>query len=132
MKILIGGDFAPFNINEKPLVDGDIELIFRDLLTYFWDSEITVLNLECPLLPGWPEYIHPRFVASEDTLNGITKAGIDIVNLANNHILDQGKEGLINTVKKCDEYGLKTVGAGEGIENARKPVIITSGEKVLE
>ncbi len=43
---------------------------------------------------GFPRFNSPP----EETLEAIKYAGFDILTTANNHALDQGKEGLINTI----------------------------------
>ena len=57
--------------------------------------------------------------------------GIDIVTLANNHILDFGPEGITDSVAALDSAGILHVGAGEDLEQAKKPEIIeTCGRKI--
>lgn len=40
-------------------------------------------------------------------------AGIDLVNLANNHVMDYGPEGLQDTMNALDQEGIKRMGAGQ-------------------
>ena len=51
-------------------------------------------------------------------------AGIDCCVLANNHILDWGRAGLIETLDTLEHLGIKTAGAGRDIEAARRPAIL--------
>jgi poly-gamma-glutamate synthesis protein (capsule biosynthesis protein) len=46
------------------------------------------------------------------------------LSLANNHILDQGKEGVMTTLKLLSELGIKTFGAGKNIDEAWQPQIV--------
>jgi poly-gamma-glutamate synthesis protein (capsule biosynthesis protein) len=64
--------------------------------------------------------MHPRF------LSAFTSAGIDLLNLANNHIFDYGKVGLFDTISYLDSIGMQHVGAGRSASQAHKPVIFTT------
>lgn len=55
---------------------------------------------------------------------GLKEFKFDIVNLANNHALDQGLKGLIATRAFLDERGVKYIGAGENLDAAWKPEIV--------
>ena len=46
------------------------------------------------------------------------------MNLANNHIMDYYSEGLMDTIALLDENNIFHVGAGNNLEEARKPAII--------
>ncbi|MGC8896916.1 MAG: CapA family protein [Bacteroidota bacterium] len=51
-------------------------------------------------------------------------AGVSVVNLANNHILDYGVMGLLDTIERLDSAGIRHCGAGRNLEEARAPVIL--------
>ena len=51
-------------------------------------------------------------------------SGIDVVSLANNHILDYGKDALSNTIKFMKTSGIAYCGAGMNEFEARKPAIL--------
>jgi len=53
----------------------------------------------------------------------------DCVSLANNHLHDCGKEGIVDTLRFLDDWGITYVGAGEDAHSAAKPVYI--GEKLV-
>ena len=50
--------------------------------------------------------------------------GFDVVSVASNHAMDWGADALLDTIELFDKKGIKTVGAGRNLEEARKPVII--------
>ena len=52
------------------------------------------------------------FKADPSSVSGLVYAGIDVVSLANNHIIDYGIEGLINTQEVLDENNILHSGAG--------------------
>ncbi len=56
-------------------------------------------------------------------LEGFVNAGIDIVNLANNHVRDFGYDALLNTFDNLEAYGIEYFGAGYDEEDAEGLVI---------
>ncbi len=89
-------------------------------------ADITVANLECPLTDrGTPHPTKPIvFRGRPSNVRGLVYAGIDLVSLANNHILDYGLEGLIQTRQVLDSCGIRNCGAGEDIYQAFQPAFI--------
>jgi len=121
--IFLGGDLIEYI--KKP----DIELFSEDIIEIFKTPEITMGNLESPImkiesidrdLSPFPD--KPLQASTEETLPLINI--IDIVSLANNHIFDYGKEGLEQTIDILEKNKILYVGAGSNLKNARKPVII--------
>ncbi len=88
-------------------------------------ADIALGNLECPLtLVGEPIdkrftfRAHPRYAA------GLDWAGFDVLNLANNHLLDFGREGLAETIEALETNHLAYVGAGASYQDAHRPLIV--------
>lgn len=48
----------------------------------------------------------------------------EVVSVGSNHILEQGPEAAIDTIETFQKLGIKTVGAGRNISEARKPAIV--------
>ncbi|MEK3734275.1 MULTISPECIES: CapA family protein [Paenibacillus] len=92
---------------------------YRYLGTTFLDDDLTVLNLETPVtVRGVPANKRYVFKSSPEALGPMREAGVDAVNLANNHILDQGVDGLLDTLQHLQEYGIDYVGAGKNAQEA--------------
>jgi poly-gamma-glutamate synthesis protein (capsule biosynthesis protein) len=51
-------------------------------------------------------------------------AGLDVCSLANNHVLDWGTAGLIDTLESLRKAGIRAVGAGHNREEAAAPAIV--------
>ena len=71
-------------------------------------ADISVANLEIPLSnQGYP---HPTkgviFRSAPENVSGLIYGGIDVVSLANNHILDYMEPGLIQTQNILSEAGI--------------------------
>ncbi len=125
VRIVIAGDTCPIGRNEKPFMQGDVETLLNDLLPEFEKTDLSIVNLECPLIQESSpiEKIGPNIGASIDCINGLKAMNIDVVGLANNHIMDHGPQGLRSTIKALDEHGIAHVGANENIGNARKILV---------
>jgi poly-gamma-glutamate capsule biosynthesis protein CapA/YwtB (metallophosphatase superfamily) len=92
----------------------------------FQQDDMTVANLETPVTNrGTPaankEYVYK---SSPEAIPALKAAGVDLVNLANNHSMDQGAEGLLDTFRVLDENGIEFVGAGPHAERAYSPVYV--------
>lgn len=91
-------------------------------------ADILFGNLETPLVedPGRPvaPEILPGFGGETRAAPLLSAAGFSILSLANNHIMDYGPEGLRSTIRSLREAGIQVVGAGETIQEARRPVIL--------
>jgi hypothetical protein len=54
-------------------------------------------------------------------------AGVNVVSLANNHLVDCGSEGVIETLETLRDAGIAAVGAGMNERAAHEPVILPAG-----
>ena len=71
------------------------------------------------------------FIADPSHVSIYGEMGIDIVDLANNHCYDYGPDSFTDTLATLDGANIKHVGAGENIEDAKKPVYyIIEGRKI--
>ena len=64
------------------------------------------------------------FTADPKLIDGVVRAGIDYVSIANNHIGDAGDAGILQTIANLKERGLKYSGAGKDLAAARKPAML--------
>lgn len=78
----------------------------RELLT---GGDITLINLESPFIDPCPKrYGGMTFCAPKEAVEGLVYAGVDVANIANNHILDYGYMGSSEyTAKILEEAGIK-------------------------
>jgi poly-gamma-glutamate synthesis protein (capsule biosynthesis protein) len=94
--------------------------------------DLTICNWECfvseTIEP--PEIADPNgkiydFVTLPEAIDGVIGAGIDAVSMANNHAffstLGYGPEAYFDTVRFLGEKGLPHFGAGNNLEEARRP-----------
>ncbi len=57
-------------------------------------------------------------------LDALKQVGMNIVTLANNHAMDFGDEGMLQTLDNLDKAGIARFGGGRDIADARKPAIV--------
>jgi Bacterial capsule synthesis protein PGA_cap len=53
-----------------------------------------------------------------------TDCGFDVVSVASNHAMDWGGDALLDTITLLESNGIKTIGAGRNLAEARRPTII--------
>jgi len=117
----IGGDFCitPEYIKEQ---------LFSDqLLKVFHESDLNIVNLECPVIGKQKgEKIiktGPHLFTTHDVFDQLRRLNIHAVTLANNHILDYGEDGIITTAEGCKNANIRFAGAGRNVEDASVPLI---------
>ena len=129
MYIVIGADIVPTNSNMELFINGDARaLIGCELLDVLKGAAYRIFNLEIPLTDTEKPIIKqgPNLIAPSSTVNGYRAMGIDLLTLANNHILDQDVDGLNKTVEALDNAGINHLGADNNLEAASKPYIFNS------
>ena len=64
------------------------------------------------------------FRVNPERVKLMQEMGIDLVTLANNHALDYGRDAMLDTIDTLDHAGIRHVGAGKNLAEARKPAIV--------
>ncbi|OXM16915.1 CapA family protein [Paenibacillus herberti] len=102
---------------------------FAGAAQYLSKPDLTAGNLETPITTKGKPAQDKQFVfkGKPDYLKPLKKAGFDVVTLANNHTLDQGEEGLLDTMKYLDEADVPHVGGGRNDKEAYAPVVLERG-----
>ncbi|MBK8480285.1 MAG: CapA family protein [Proteobacteria bacterium] len=126
--IVIGGDTAPTDAADPWLRRHGYRYPFAGTAALLRDSDLALVNLESAVgdAPrGWPLYKRYRYRTAPQALAALRWAGIDAVTLANNHALDDGREGLLVTLGLLRQAGLAAIGAGADAAAARRGTIFT-------
>lgn len=111
MKIALLGDiafFGKFSLEKNE----NLYKYFEDVSKLLNKYDMVIGNLETPFVTNQREYGFKSAYIKADPINIklIQYLNIDIVNLANNHIYDYGKEGLQLTKKILDDNNVKHFG----------------------
>ncbi|MBY8292734.1 CapA family protein [Vibrio fluvialis] len=127
---LFMGDFAPVaDYNDITLEKK--EAVFGDVLDEIRKADFSFINLECPLTTAEQALSKsgPNIKANPGCVAALSS--FSLVGMANNHVLDFGREGLQETLNALDSAGLKHVGAGLDQDAADKIFYQEVGGKVL-
>jgi poly-gamma-glutamate synthesis protein (capsule biosynthesis protein) len=89
-------------------------------------ADVRIINLETSITTSedaWPgkgiNYrMHPRNISC------LSAAAIDCCALANNHVLDWGRAGLLETLETLDAAGIAHAGAGRDLAEAAAPAVL--------
>ena len=89
--------------------------------------ETAITTHPVPAPKGINYRMHPAHVAV------LTAAGVDCAVLANNHVMDWGVPGLVETLETLERAGVASAGAGRDEAAARAPAVISTpaGGRVL-
>lgn len=71
------------------------------------------------------------FRANPERVEILHTLGVDIVTLANNHVYDYGKTGILDTFDTLEAAEIPYFGAGRNLEEASKPVYLTVQGKTI-
>ncbi|HEX2851148.1 MAG TPA: CapA family protein [Acidimicrobiales bacterium] len=93
----------------------------------FATNDVNVVNLETAVgSAGAPQAKQYVFQSPPSLLSALRAAGVGVVNLANNHALDYGAAGLLETIDLARAAGLAIVGAGRDSSEAYAPAVIAT------
>lgn len=129
--LVFGGDVTLSDHFEN-VIGTNYSLPFAQLPEYR-DADLAMVNLENPLTRSTLRRPNKQFnfKADPESVQVLTQGGIDLVNLANNHTMDYEEPGLVETIATLDQAGIKAVGAGRDLKEARRPSIIeVKGQRI--
>ena len=78
------------------------------------DADLAFINQETPIAASRPPSSYPLFNSPPQLAQNLAALGFDIVNLANNHMLDQGIEGLTETEQALRENNIPSITGTDG------------------
>ena len=89
------------------------------------DCDLRIVNLETAITRAathWPKGINYRM--SPENAGVLSAAQLDACTLANNHVLDWGDAGLIETLEVLEGAGIGQAGAGRSAREAEAPLVL--------
>ena len=126
---MLGRGVSTTLLHKKP------DEILGELKPILTGCDGVVTNLECPITrndkSGRRTLKAFRMRAAPHAVHFLTAANVKFVNLANNHILDFGAEGLSETLTLLDANRIAHGGAGMDECSARSPVVANLGHLSL-
>jgi poly-gamma-glutamate synthesis protein (capsule biosynthesis protein) len=100
-------------------------VVFAAVRGRFADADLVIANLEGPITTSRDTARkHYTFRAPPAAAESLRLGHVDIVSVANNHAMDQGEKGLLQTLELVDAEGIATIGGGADRDAAVAPVIV--------
>ena len=134
MRIIVAGDFCPKDRVAEHIEQSNYRDVFKSIKELTEKVDYSILNLECPIVvrPSSPiEKCGPNLKCSDKVIGCLKYMGFDCVTLANNHFLDYGESGVIDTLEALRSNKIDYVGGGKCLKEASKILYIErNGQKV--
>jgi len=122
--ILITGDLVISKEYHSSNIDDNIVSLFKN-------SDLNIVNLEAPVTNSNKTInkTGPNIKSHEQsTKDVLDKLDIDVVTLANNHVLDYDEQGVADTLSFCKANNIRPVGAGMNLEEASEILYVETQE----
>lgn len=125
--IMLGHRAAPWIQREGPGYP------FVHVLPVLQEAQVVIGNLEAPISMRGTAVENKQFTlrAGPEAVGALQAAGIGVVALANNHILDFGPLALQDTLTALGDHGILWSGAGMDLADARAPALLKVGSRTI-
>lgn len=116
VKIAVVGDLMchspQFNYAKVSKDSFDFNPVYRYIKENLENADFTFGNLETVIGEKGSTYLgYPRFKSPKDYVTALAQNGFDFLCIANNHTLDQGEQGVLNTIRTLNENNIGYTGA---------------------
>ncbi len=102
-----------------------LEYGFRQVRSAVNRTDLFLVNLECPFTSRGDKLAKNfNFRARPELVAVLLAGGIGAVSLANNHLMDYGPLGLVDTLQTLEAAGVPHFGAGRTLGEARRPAML--------
>jgi poly-gamma-glutamate capsule biosynthesis protein CapA/YwtB (metallophosphatase superfamily) len=105
----------------------DPTVVLAKAAPFLRESGIAFCNCEWPLTDRgapWPGKAGRVVRSHPSKVETYAFAGFDAVGLANNHTMNYGPEGLLQTIELLDAAGIKHCGGGANLAEAHRPAVV--------
>lgn len=105
------------------------DYFFQNVKNLLYESDFSIANLETTLYESddvkFQRKPYSHWSYGEQTCRTLSKYGINCVSLGNNHVMDYGTEGLMESIRLLDTYKINYLGAGVDKNAAGAPFVKT-------
>ena len=132
LRVIAVGDIMLDGTSRPVLAQNGYDYAFAGVKHLFGAAPIIFGNLEGPLTDRGTAEQDKTYVfrsPPDKVSQALAGAGFNVVSLANNHTLDYGADGLVQTIETLDAAGIAYAGAGPDLKAARRPAILEAGGK---
>lgn len=128
VRIMANGDLLYHDGLYMSAQKADGSYDFSENFTYVKDwlhqGDLVLGDFEGTIRSDYPLGGYPLFNAPEAVVPAIKDAGYQVVDLAHNHILDSGLEGVFTTAKAFEDHGISSVGVYTHKNRDKSPILI--------
>src|SRR5690554_5738568 len=120
MNLLIAGDLVINRPYQAFQINDEVKELFAN-------SDFNIVNLEAPVTESTSKILKtgPHLKSDKkSTIEVLKDLNINLCTLANNHVLDYGEQGVLDTLNFCKENNIQTVGAGKNKEEASRTLYL--------
>lgn len=115
IKLSVIGDIMCHNTQFKDALNSsniyDFSYVFDEIAPYFKNSDLNIGNLETTFAGSSRAYSgYPTFNTPESLATDLKELNMNILSTANNHCIDTGNKGLVNTLNVLDSVGIEHMG----------------------
>ncbi len=121
----VGDVMLSREVAESSIAHGDFCYPFLKVAPILRQATLAFANLESPISDQGHQL--NMFRADPRFLEGLYYAGIDLVSLANNHIMDYGTVAFLDTMERLTAQGVFYVGVGTDLPKARQGRLLKLG-----
>lgn len=128
--LMFGGEVSPADFNIGAAGAADAGLLAK--LDATQSADLSMVSLSEPLANAATSLQEELYdLTRSESAEAFKQSGIDIVNLADDQIVDYGEAGLLETINSLDRAGVYRMGAGRDMHEARRPEIIdVKGQRI--
>lgn len=128
VRIMANGDLLYHDGLYMSAQKADGSYDFSENFTYVKDwlhqGDLVLGDFEGTIRSDYPLGGYPLFNTPEAVVLAIKDAGYQVVDLAHNHILDSGLEGVFTTAKAFEDHGISPVGIYTHKNRDKAPILI--------
>ncbi len=121
------------NVDYLAKKNNDTFYAFKNIVSFLQSADHTIGNLEGPIIKDY--FNVPtgsfRFSFPPSVVNILSQAGFDMFSLANNHMLDAGKDGWQETKKLLNEFNINSIGQPFDSGQDNGTLVELSNKKVM-
>ena len=126
--VIVVGDIMLGGRAKKAVAEFGPDYPFDGMLPLLRRAPIVLGNLEGPFAEkARMQQRNFSYRVDVSLASSLSRAGINVVTLANNHLMDCGRSGVLETLDALSNANLFALGAGTNERTAHEPVILPSG-----
>ncbi|MEX0450072.1 CapA family protein [Spiribacter sp. 221] len=127
MKLLVAGDF--YMTADALRENASEDFVATRLRSFIKEHDYSVINFEGAVAGSAKPVLKtgPNLGMPVDAVSAVKNMGFNVATLANNHLMDFGRPGLVETLGEMDQQGIVRVGAGLMETAAKLPKVIDAG-----